>query len=407
MTPRNLVPSTPMRFNPTEEISKKPQVKEKKLVVPLPPGYVDRAAQRRQGLEVSLNFEDLNVSKKQLDNDDEKKPKLLFLEESSNGFPKCLNESSERIMNLILKTLNNDSKCRNDNFKPNEAFLQFKSIDESKTQPFDPFCRPKKVFRAKRSKANQKDDQSNFDDEKVLESVKEAVNRLKLSTERNQKYLEALEATATTTTKNEALKDIFPDAGIFNEKEELDSIMKMKSLDTQVSSKSKAKARLFGSTSKKQTSFPEQTEEIDVFDFIAQKSLENSGTKDKKDENLGGLFGISDFLPKLSRLDSKETNSKLSSAYASILSDGGEELESSEFVKKEKILNEDEDDYLYPGHLENDPIAFDSDEEEMDNEPEKFSNGKGQKRKLARKEDKEAVKVEKLVKSKFGVDLTK
>ena len=60
MTPRNLVPATPMRFNSGEELSKKPviQVKEKK-VVPLPPGYVDRAAQRRQGIDSSINFEDL------------------------------------------------------------------------------------------------------------------------------------------------------------------------------------------------------------------------------------------------------------------------------------------------------------------------------------------------------------
>lgn len=120
------------------------------------------------------------------------------------------------------------------------------------------------------------------------------------------------------------------------------------------------------------------------------------------------MFGFTDFLPKLSRLDSNDTkanSSKLTGAYASILSDNENEADDT-VTAKEKALPEDEDDYLYPGYLENDPMAFDSDGEAVEDDA-KPTHGKGQKRKLARKEDKEAAKVEKLVKTKFGVDLTK
>ena len=408
MTPRNLVPSTPMRFNSTEEAPKKPisQVKGKKTV-PLPPGYLDRAAQRRQGIDSSINFEDFHESKAMVE--DETKGKLQFLEEINglNEFPACSNESTERLMNLILKGAAElkEGKSLNDAFRPNEAFLLFKSIEETKTQPFDPFNRPKKVFRATRSKLEEGD----FNDDQIIfDRVKEAIVRLKMATERNQKYLEALAATSTETeTETEIYTDIFPEAGRFNEKAVLESGIKSKE---QTSTKLKAKERLFGSSKKQLPPPPKQEQEIDVFELIAQKSLaETENNCSKEEDTSGGLFGFSGFLPKLSRLDSKDTkkdSSQLSGVYASILSDEENECEDSAVIKREKAAESDEDDYLYPGYLENDPMAFDSDGEAAD-EPVQPATGKGQKRKLARKEDKAAAKVEKIVKSKFGVDLTK
>lgn len=409
MTPRNLVPSTPMRFISAEDHEKKPKatVKGKKAIaVPLPPGYVDRAAQRRQGLDSAVNFEDLPVVLK-VPAENETKEKLEFLEEQegSSEFPTCSNELTERLMNFILsRTSISKQQSSNESFRPNEAFLQFKSIEEAKTQPFDPFNRPKKVFRATRSKVIS----SGFDDEElVLERVKEAMGRLRTSTERNQKYLEALalaSASTSTEAETEIYMDIFPEAGLFDERAALESVVNNQK--DQTGSKSKAKDRLFGSASSKKQ--PQQKEpEIDVFDLIAQKSLGATETVKKEEDTSGGLFGFTEFLPKLSRLDSNDTKTKLSGAYASILSDGEDEPEDSSMTKREKTTEEDnEDDYLYPGYLENDPIAFDSDAEDED-EPSKPANGKGQKRRMARKEDKEAAKVEKLVKSKFGVDLTK
>ena len=410
MTPRNLVPATPMRFNSTaDEPVKKPiaqvQGKEKKAV-PLPPGYVDRAAQRRQGLDSAINFEDLKIVVPKVSHEDETKNKLKFLEESEglSGFPNCSNESTERLMNFILKRTVKENPV-NDLFRPNEAFLQFKSIEESKTQPFDPFHRPKQVFRATRSKSHE---QGSFDDEQVFERVKEAVGRLKTSAERNQKYLVALSATASATQETDG--DIFPEAGRFDEKAALESVIKSKEKEQkeQIGSKSKAKDRLFGSSKKSAPVQQKQEQEIDVFELIAQKSLDETENKNKEEETSGGLFGFTEFLPKLSRLDSndsKANSSKLTGAYASILSDNENEADET-VTAKEKALPEDEDDYLYPGYLENDPMAFDSDGEAVEDDA-KPTHGKGQKRKMARKEDKEAAKVEKLVKTKFGVDLTK
>lgn len=400
MTPRNLVPATPMRFSGATEPKEStvtPQSqrsKKDKSSIPLPPGYVDRSAQRRSGLD-SLNLNIFNETEieKESKTKDEMQKKLEFLDETAGieEFPSCSQVQTERIMKLVLK-LRGDEVKNSNSFKDNEAFLQFKSIEESKTQPFDPFHRPRRVFRA----SGLKDKSSDFEDDLVvLERVKEAVKRFEIASERHQKYLETLNQNSETI-----VSDIFPEVGIFDEKATLELAIAINKTSTNQNQtgKEKAKNRLFAS----KTFVPKVEKDVDVFELIAQKSLDTE-TKTKVEESSdGGLFGFSNILPKLSRLESengsKGNDTKLTGAYASILSD--EEQNNNDIIKKTES-GDKYDDYLYPGYLENDPSHFDSDEEIPSKDLPK------NKRKLARKEDKEAAKVEKIVKSKFGVDLSK
>lgn len=416
MTPRNLVPATPMRFNSdnsganldkqsVSKVGKGPQRDKSKI--PLPPGYVDRSAQRRSGAsrpELSDIFELDSTKNTLVDDSDIKGAKLKFLEESAGAleFPSCKNVQFERLMKSVLTPSSPHVKESNEKsaFRPNEAYLQFKSISEAKTQPFDPFHRPRKVFRA--SSRVEKED-----DSEVIERVREAMKRLKNFNERNQKYLETLAAVNKTQNDNET-DDIFPEAGRFDESSVLESVIKQSTVALQENSvKAKAKSRLFGT--KKQQPQAQETE-VDVFELIAQKSLdEKKPEKEVSSFESGGLFGFSNVLPKLSRLEEENADkrgSKLTGAYASLLSDDdgqeGEDgrLQDTTNVAVDKDIN---DDYLYPGHLENDSMNFDSDEEDTTGTERPVNN----KRKLARREDKDAAKVEKLVKSKFGVDLSK
>ena len=322
--------------------------------------------------------------------------------------------------NLNLKT---KALIGTNNFRPGEAFLQFKSIEESKNQPFDPFSRPKKIFRASFKNSNSRvvvDDE--YEDE-VLNRVKEAMNRLKTSTERNQKYLQVLQKESGNfdnfNNKDSLLGDIFPDAGRFDERRELENKISSEQLKPIVSTKTKAKERLFGSSKIQKTTAEKETEgEIDIFEMIARKPLRDDKIDDEEQNKIidksgdGGLFGFSSVLPKLSRLEAVESSSssggggvKLTGAYASILSgsdeEGDEGCKSEEFNRLRQESKED--DSLYPGYLENDPITHDSDDEDG----KEFVSNKTNKRKLELKQDKEAAKIEKLVKSKFGVDLLK
>lgn len=422
MTPRNLVPATPMRFTgdnsdnsinsgakPVGKVVKGPQRSGKeKSSVPLPPGYVDRAAQRRSGAlepeKFSLDIFEQADSKKveTTKGEDSESAKLKFLEESAGTleFPSCKNVEIERLMNFILAS-STETKIVSEAFRPNEAFLQFKSIEETKTLPFDPFHRPRKVFRASSNRTVTREDAENADEE-VVDRVREAMARLKSATERNQKYLDTLAAASTTVSMSD---DIFPDAGRFDERSVIDSVIKQQqeSMHSEASSaKTKAKNRLFGSKKPQAQAKKEDLDvetEVDVFELIAQKSLDEKKTEDLDSASAGGLFGFSNILPKLSRLEdenAEKKGTKLSGVYASILSDNEAEGETS----AERLKHSDDDDdkesgYMYP----------DSDDEDNDADVSKpLGNNK---RKLARKEDKEAAKVEKLVKSKFGVDLSK
>lgn len=424
MTPRNLVPATPMRFSgqtestePVASVSvlpgrviKGPQKSGKdKSSITLPPGYVDRAAQRRSGLEASaLNiFEEVERSKEPDNSDsvDPMKNKLEFLDEIKGieGFPTCSQVQTERLMKLVF-CVDEETITKTSDFKDNEAFLQFKSIEESKTQPFDPFNRPRRVFRASGTRVKTEA----LEDDLVLERVKEAVKRFETASERHQKYLETLNQKVQTTGGSD---DIFPEVGVFDEKAALENVIKRSERiltstgETGQAAKVKAKNRLFASKTT-----PKIEKEVDVFELIAQKSLdeEEKNKKSNEDSDGGGLFGFSNILPKLSRLEnennsSKSSETKLTGAYASILSD--DETTTTPTAAGAAVKEEeDADNYLYPGYLENDPINFDSDEEIGEDANEKMPKNK---RKLARKEDKEASKVEKLVKSKFGVDLSK
>lgn len=393
MTPRNLVPSTPMRFNPTanstslntgNRVIKGPAQSKDKSSVPLPPGYVDRAAQRRLGVPPKVD-EPIEFSKVSIERPDEEtemmKDKLEFLEENCGikEFPKCSNESIENLMKVLLGKCEKRLRISNE-FRSDEAFLQFKSIEEGKTQPFDPFHRPKKVFRA----SSRKESFPNgfFDDSVVLERVKEALGRLKNVNERSQKYLEAL-----AQQEDNGLQDdnIFPDVGVFDERAALETFIN----NSTKPSKVKTKDRLFKTAKKK--------EEVDIFELIAQKPLEEDEKATNSEESGGGLFGFSNILPKLNRLkdeaNSGDNNNKLTGVYASILDDKPDE------DSMVKLSN----DYLEKDDLF-DPNDSDEEGEEEDFGEDKKSNNK---RKLSRKEDKEAAKVEKLVKTKFGVDLTK
>ena len=415
MTPRNLVPATPMRFSgatesttATPRVIKGPQKSGKdKSTITLPPGYVDRAAQRRSGLEATsnLNVFDTEIATEVVNgSNDPMKNKLEFLNETAGieGFPTCSQIQTERLMKHVL----GDEvivKRQTSNFKDNEVFLQFKSIEESKIQPFDPFNRPRKVFRAS---SGTKEKVSELEDELVIERVKEAVKRLEISSERHEKYFKTLTQNSEKVVVGD---DIFPEVGIFDEKATFENVINNKTeTSNSGNGKIKAKNRLFASKSTPKTI----EKEFDIFELIAQKPLELEEENNKKlieESDGGGLFGFSNILPKLSRLESennpKGTETKLTGAYASILSDeeGKEDDENRRsFVKTE--TEEYGDDYLYPGHLENDPNIVDSDEEIIENDLGKMSKNK---RKLARKEDKEVAKVEKLVKTKFGVDLSK
>jgi hypothetical protein len=430
MTPRNLVPATPMRFSGSaavapslsgQRVIKGPQKSGKEeSSIPLPPGYVDRAAQRRSGLETTttstLNiFENERVTSTSANSSsDPMKNKLEFLKETSGieGFPAFYQIQTERIMKHVLGvgvgSADGESvnKIHVTDFKDKEAFLQFKSIEESKTQPFDPFNRPRKVFRAV---SGLKEKTLESEDDFVIERVKEAVKRLEIASERHQKYFEAL------NQKSEKIEivshDIFPEVGIFDEKAALEEVINNNKTEVGiVSGKVKAKNRLFSSKSEPKTA----EKEVDVFELIAQKSLgEEKNKKSFQEEDCGGLFGFSSILPKLSRLESEinskgNENNKLTGVYASILSDdeeGKKENDDDEDGRSTRIKAEDDadDDYLYPGYLENDPTIFDSDEDIIENDGKMPKN----KRKLARKEDKKVAKVEKLVKNKFGVDLSK
>lgn len=397
---------------PVSRVIKGPQKSGKdRSSIPLPPGYVDRAAQRRSGLETSSTF---NIFETEItpattivnNSNDLMKIKLNFLEETAGleGFPTCSQIQTERLMRLVFGVTSADADNEDVNkhhltdFKDNEAFLQFKSIEESKTLPFDPFNRPRKVFRA--SSASKDINSESGDDNFVLERVKEAVKRLELASAKHQKYLETLNQKSENNFVND---DIFPEVGVFDEKAFLEKAINNNNKTTDgVSVKAaKVKNRLFASKSAPKTI----EKEVDIFELIAQKSLDDENNKNSFEEtDGGGLFGFSSILPKLSRLEneinSKGSENKLTGAYASILSD--DEGKDDNSVKKSDNGPDDEDDYLYPGYLENDPTIFDSDEETIDNE--KMPKNK---RKLARKEDKEAAKVEKLVKNKFGVDLSK
>lgn len=420
MTPRNLAPATPMRFSSaTESATKTPSLTGRvikgsqtsgkdKSPIPLPPGYVDRAAQRRSGLETTstLNIFDTETATGAANSSsDPMKIKLEFLRETVgiDEFPNCSQIQTERLMKLVLGSGSGDeviNKFQTSDFKDNEAFLQFKSIEESKTQPFDPFNRPRKVFRAS---SGTKEKVLELEDDFVIERVKAAVKRLEIASGRHEKYLKTL----TQNSVKAVGDDIFPEVGIFDEKSALENGINYKTEANFGNGKVKAKNRLFATKS-----VPKAIEkEFDVFELIARKSLEEENNKKSlKESDSGGLFGFSNMLPKLSRLESenniKGTETKLTGAYASILLDNDDEAEVDEnrsnFVKNE--TEEYADDYLYPGYLENDPAIFDSDEEIIENDVGKMPKNK---RKLARKEDKEAAKVEKLVKTKFGVDLSK
>ena len=417
MTPRNLVPATPMRFNSSESttiltgnrVIKGPGQSKDKSKIPLPPGYVDRSAQRRSGASAasasSFDADIFNVpSSHENREEDSMKKKLDFLEANPLEFPSCSTESTENLMNLLLNKFHKAVKT--DVFRPNEAFLQFKSIEESKTQPFDPFQRPKKVFRAASSRSS-KSELSTFDDDLiVLERVKEALGRLKIVSERNQKYLAAL------SLEKESFQDnIFPEVGIFDEKASLHSVINRED------PKIKAKERLFKLPKSKSKEPTKQEIDTDIFELIAQKPLEDLKEKDEKELlESGGLFGFSNILPKLNRLKGEGiatsgNSSKLTGVYASILNDDEirNENETDFQISRETETEEYEDDSLYPGYLENDPMVgsdFEADESE---ETEKDDGKKSQKKRklLSQREDKEASRIEKLVKSKFGVDLTK
>lgn len=421
MTPRNLVPATPMRFtgqarDNSPALVAQPTVSSTTNRVKkssLPPGYVDRAAQRREGLNNKDEFPLIDSEQVQTDKTEaschvQKKMEFLDVNEKQLGFPKCSQIGTENVMKLILGGSFDDSKKfiakKTSDFS--SSVLRFSSISECKTQAFDPYYRPKKVFRMQSKDSSTKD--SHEDNEEIIKIVREAMERLTNSLQKHSKYLETLKG-STTSSSNDV--DIFPSVGRFDENsigDELEGTTSSKLPDKT----SKAKSRLFAAKKKTELVAVDKpsAKEEDVFDLIAQKSGNPEEKLPLESHSEGGLFGFSDILPKLSRLEGSATaKNPLTGVYASILHDGEEEQSEDATTttdsskKPQQIDYDNEETSLYPGYLEKE---F-SDDEEEEQEMQRPSKGGAStnKRKLKLKEEKDAVKVEKLVKSKFGIDL--
>ncbi len=175
------------------------------------------------------------------------------------------------------------------------ASLFFPSSQETKKLPFDPFSRPKRVYRA------------NSKNRKVLKD--DCGWLIELLREDNEKRRpEKAKPLAFTSASNEAFEAIFPEAGIFDEHAALESALKSAQSSKTVknfknSESTTAKARLF-----KTKATTAEKEEVDVFKLISGGADVDESEASKKDSaEDGGLFGFTMDLPQLSRLKDSST----------------------------------------------------------------------------------------------------
>lgn len=165
------------------------------------------------------------------------------------------------------------------------SVLIFPSIGESKRLPFDPYNRPRRVFRSGNS------------NKAVTTSNDWLIEKLRQKPKLQQKRSESSNNIITT-------EDIFPEVGVFDERSQLEEIVSKATLSQKQPEKAtKAKSKLF----KKPVEPLNKPEEVDVFELIAGRKLEEGeSSKEESKEESGGLFGFSSALPKLSRLEDEK-----------------------------------------------------------------------------------------------------
>jgi hypothetical protein len=248
------------------------------------------------------------------------------------------------------------------------ASLYFSSAQEARKLPFDPFSRPKRVYKA--SSSGTKVQKNGKEDADWL------IGLLRAQQSKQHRVRDHAKTAAEVKVEVEDGDEvIFPEAGVFDEHAALEDALQSSKSAKLEGAKTKTttiKSKLF-----KTKSLPE-SEEVDVFKLISGDHDEDDDAN-TKDDSAGGLFGFSLDLPQLNRL--KDTATRASSDDPYNLSDSAEKGESPEGA------------FEYDAGDEDELITTQADDDE--------ETGKAGRKKRRAKEESEIRAVERIMKTKY------